>query len=135
MIATMPQAAYTRSIDRNMSTSVATAAFSLFDETEKWAPVVRALLELVHLKDDWDGEGSEAPRREIVTAAIRLATVLRDRGDELPASAVASRAGTVIFTWRDGRHYQEIEVVSLNRFEWMTVDSTGKTAQGEFLLR
>ena len=135
MIAEMPpQAAYTRSVEPNNRVAFADSASYRTDERIKRAPVFRGLYELRQLRDNWDGEGSDAPRRELIATAIDLAVFLCDQGSELPDSAVASRSGTVVFTWREGPHYQEIEVVGLQSLEWMTIDAAGKATHGAFSL-
>jgi hypothetical protein len=135
MIATIQsEAAYSPPIEPNLQTSVAKAGFRQPIDRTKWAPVIKALRDLRTLRNDWDGEGSDAPPHELIETAIRLVPVLREWGAEIPASAVASRAGTIIFEWRDGPRYVEIEVVGPNRLEWMTVDERGNATHRHFSL-
>ena len=135
MIATIsPRTAHTCTIEWAKQTTVARAAICQSAERTRWSAVIRSLLELRALQDDWDGEGSDAPLPEAHESAVRLAEFLRDRGVDWPDSAVASPAGTVIFAWRDGKLYQEIEVVGPGRYEWFVIDATGSQAHGEFSL-
>jgi hypothetical protein len=135
MIAEMPQqTAYTRTLECVEQTTVAYGAFCQSPEMAKWAPVMRELLGLRSLRDNWDGDGSDAPSREVLRAAMRLAEFLRDKRVERPDSAAASRAGTVIFAWRSGKRYEEIEVAGPELYEWMVVDQDGTDIHGEFAL-
>jgi len=93
-----------------------------------------AFRDLRCLCDDWDGEGSDAPPHELIETARRLVPVLREWGAQFPASVVPSRAGTIIFEWRDDRRYVEIEVVCRYRLEWMMIDECGRANHREFSL-
>jgi hypothetical protein len=135
MIATIsPQPAYTRTIEWAKQTTVARAAICQSAERTRWSAVIRSLLGLRALQNDWAGEGSDAPLPEVHESAVRLAEFLRDRGVKWPDSAVASRAGTVIFAWRYGKLYREIEVVGPGKYEWLAIDDTGGNTHGAFSL-
>jgi hypothetical protein len=129
-----PESAYRPSIEPYDGPTVADVAYQQPIERTKWGLVLDALRNLRNLPDDWDGEGSDAPPRPIVEWAIRLVPFLRERNFGAPDTAVASRSGTVIFGWRNGREYVEIEVVGANEMELMMVDGHGETIHREFSL-
>ena len=128
------QAAYTRTVEYAQQATISEAVLCQSPQRAEWAPVMRELLGLRSLRNDWDGEGSDAPSCEVVATAMKLAVFLRDNGQARPDSAFASRAGTVIFAWREGKRYQEIEATGPEQYEWMVIDETGVPTHGEFSL-
>jgi len=79
---------------------------------DAWDQLIDELLRIRLLKDDWDGEGSEAPHPALVHGAIKLAQALK-AGRNTPANRVSvSVNGTVYFEWYTPLGYQEIEVTS-----------------------
>jgi len=77
-----------------------------------WTPLIDELLRIRSLKDDWDGEGTEAPAPGLVHGAITLAQKF-EAAEYPPADRViASVNGTIYFEWHTPLEYQEIEVTS-----------------------
>jgi hypothetical protein len=79
---------------------------------KEWLLVTDELLRIRNLKDDWDGEGTEAPHPALVDGAITLAEYLRGKGNSPPIRVHASVNSTVYFEWHTELGYREIEVVS-----------------------
>ncbi len=86
---------------------------------ESWKQIMDALIDLLRLEDDWDGQGAKAPSQSLVHSSIELARMLSDPleqpMDALPFGTVPSRVvpgvnGTVIFEWQEGETYSELEV-------------------------
>ena len=74
--------------------------------------VIDDLLSYRNYEDDYDGEGSVAPSKELIDSAIILANSLRESG-ELPADMVVPGVnGTIYFEWHTPTEYREIEVRS-----------------------
>lgn len=82
------------------------------------------------LHANWDGEGAEKPKRELVDSAIALLTNLPDvgwifSGRELPppSRVTATQIGNIVLEWQfnDG-YYLEAEVSEPSRVEWMFED-------------
>src|SRR5262245_19564894 len=78
----------------------------------RWSQLIDELLRIRNLKDDWDGEGTEAPHPALVDGAITLAQTLEARGHSPADRVIASVNGTVYFEWHTPLGYQEIEVTS-----------------------
>ena len=95
-----------------------------------WVRVVRSLQALASLRDNWDGLGAIAPSLAVVRTAVDVAERQRDGEMGLPATAVATPAGTILFGWEEGQNYLEIEVISPTLVEWMTVDQNGIAEHG-----
>ena len=77
-----------------------------------WMEVIDDLLSYRNYEDDYDGEGSVAPSKELIDSAIILANSLRESG-ELPADMVVPGVnGTIYFEWHTPTEYREIEVRS-----------------------
>lgn len=91
------------------------------DYTEEWNHIIECVLTIRGFKDDWDGEGSEAPRVELVDYAISLAQDFRRERVPAPDRVVASVNATVSFEWYDGSQFKQLEVVSPHRAELQTI--------------
>lgn len=79
-------------------------------QTTTWQmsePAEELLDDLSELEDDWNGEGSLAPTREIVESARRVAEGLH----HLPPTEITpNENGTILFEWRYGAEYASLEV-------------------------
>jgi hypothetical protein len=125
--------AYSANVKPAVPTTVAQVGRG-YDDRKAWIRVHEAIRKLRLLRTDWDGEGSDAPAPELVDTAIFLVDRFERTGVSLPTTAVASRAGTILFGWRDNSAYQEIEVIARDRIEWMVIDHTGASTFGEHRL-
>ncbi len=77
-----------------------------------WPQLIDEMLRILTLKDDWDGEGTEAPCRALVGGAITLAQSLQEDGFPPADRVIAGANGTIYFEWHTPLGYQEIEVTS-----------------------
>jgi hypothetical protein len=91
---------------------------------EGWGEVVQSIQNLSGLPGNWDGEGSEPPSPEILSRAIQITEELRKSKLPPPTTAVATRAGIVLFTWQDPSDYRELEVTE-SGIETMFIDENG----------
>lgn len=89
--------------------------------TAPWDQAVEAIWVIRSLKDDWDGEGSEAPHPLIVDGAITFAKALETAGIVPPDRIVAGVNGTVYFEWHTPIGYTELEIVSPTEAEYRSV--------------
>jgi hypothetical protein len=122
------ETACTRSVQVYVQTTVTAAGYT-GQVRSGWDDVLRALQDLMRLRDDWDGEGAVAPSRSVVRSAIFIAIRLRNLESPIPTTAVATRAGTILFSWQDGSDYQEVEVTP-DAIEWMSIDRNGVAEHG-----
>ena len=79
---------------------------------QTWQLLLDELLRIRNLKDDWDGEGTEAPHPALVDGAITLAQYLQANGGPPADRVIAGVNGTIFFEWHTPLGYQEIEVTS-----------------------
>jgi hypothetical protein len=112
----------------NGANSVASA------DQREWDRVFQEIKRLAFLNDNWDGDGCKAPQLPIVDAALSLVPSLKKANWPLPATALATPAGTILFTWREGSFYAELEVMSPTRIEWMTKEADNPAEHGAFSL-
>jgi hypothetical protein len=115
MSAIMQSARFTQT-DYSFARSVSEAG-TLFSKSEEaseqtWSPLIDELLRIRNLKDDWDGEGTEAPHPALVDGAITLAQCLQANGIPPAHRVIAGVNGTIYFEWHTRLEYQEIEVTS-----------------------
>jgi hypothetical protein len=124
-----PIAAYSRPVEPYMLTGTTPANND--QSWRKWTCVIRSLLGLEFLQDDWDGQGASSPPLPVVWRAIRVAENLQKVGQTPPVTAVATPAGTILFTWGDQSIYFEAEIVSPDRLEWMEKEQGKPATHGE----
>lgn len=79
---------------------------------DRWSVIYDQLLGIRSLDDDWDGEGSDAPKTDLVDGALTIATWLKSEGWEAPDRALASVNGCVVLEWYLSEGFLEIEVCS-----------------------
>ncbi len=80
--------------------------------TQSWSLLLDELFRIRNLKDDWDGEGTEALHPALVDGAITLAQHLQAKGVPPADRVLAGVNGTIYFEWHMALGYQEIEVTS-----------------------
>lgn len=94
----------------------------------RWTELENTLFSYKKYTDDWDYEGAEAPRSEVVDSAIDFLRSIRFRGAAVPvpAKVTLSPHGSVIFIWRNGRWYADAEINEPRIVEWMIVNGDQK---------
>jgi hypothetical protein len=122
-------AAFTRPVGPYLSTTVSRSQY-MIRTPSRWREVIRDLEPLRHLQENWDGLGAAAPTVSVAKSAIELAKLLADREIDIPTSAVATPAGSILFAW-EGSEYFEIEIREPYRAEWMYVDTNGVCTHGQ----
>ena|SRR5579862_476015 len=80
--------------------------------TDSWSPLIDELRRFHNLKNDWDGEGTEAPPPALIEAAIRLAHAFQKDGAAPADRVIVGVNGTIYFEWHTPLRYREIEVIS-----------------------
>jgi len=76
-----------------------------------WLESINRLDSFFSLTDDWDGNGSIAPNRELIEMAKNLAKELMESSYPSPARVQAGANGTISFEFYEG-DLTEIEIVS-----------------------
>ena len=79
--------------------------------SDPWDHRIQDLQALSDLGDDWDGQGALAPSAELVDSAIKLAWLLRQKGDSAPGRVAPGVNGTIILEWQENGEFREIEVI------------------------
>jgi hypothetical protein len=139
MIAALPPTpaavAYSPAVQRCVTTGTSLVGANRSETDREWAQVIGALQELETLEDDWDGQGAEAPPSAVIRQSVWFASQFQKFGQmPPPATATATPAGTVLFTWVEGSTYLEVEVVSPVRLEWMLKERGKAATHGEVVL-
>lgn len=75
-----------------------------------WQAVIGELSAFRALTDDWDGDGSLAPKSEVIDAAMSKALQLQNEVHVPPDRVIAGVNGTVIFEWLVMDKIKQIEV-------------------------
>ena len=89
-------------------------------QAKPWDECITALYGFLYLEDDWNGEGALPPQVPNVYSAIELVQMLRDCDSQLQApQAVPGVNGEVLLVWVMGSSYEEAEISSSGRAEWM----------------
>ena len=87
----------------------------------RMAELGQELEDLRALPDNWDGEGADAPKTELVDSAIDLLGYLQNKCTLPPPTRVAaSPAGNIVLEWQlENSVYLEAEIVEPFHVEWM----------------
>jgi hypothetical protein len=90
-----------------------------------WDSLIDDLLRILHLEDNWDGEGTEAPDPALTASALQWAQTFKANRYEPAARVMASVNGTVYFEWDTPHFYREVEITSPIAAEsrWVSKDS------------
>ena len=91
-----------------------------FSLVSLWDRRLEDLLSIRSLRDDWDGDGAEAPIPELMDTAIALLGWFRRSGHfPVPSRIVPSPNGTVVIEWESPDMYLEAEITTPSTVEWM----------------
>jgi len=74
------------------------------------------------MSGNWDGYGADAPKPELLDAAIALAGSFERRGDVIAPYVTPTRDGGVMFLWENDRHGVEIVVEEVDRLAFLYLD-------------
>ena len=87
----------------------------------RMAKLSQELEDIRALPDNWDGEGAEAPKAELVDSVIDLLGSLQSqRTLPPPTRMAASPVGNIILEWQfEHSAYLEAEIVEPFHVEWM----------------
>ncbi len=102
-----------------LSTSIESDAESGW--SNRMTGLIQELEDIQSLQDNWDGEGAEAPKAELVDSAIDLLGFLQSQQTLPPPTRMAaSPAGNIILEWQFEQNvYLEAEIVEPFHVEWM----------------
>lgn len=95
------------------------------DTENEWsnrtAGLIQELENILSFQNNWDGEGAEAPKAELVDSTIDLLGSLQSqRILPPPIRIAASPTGNIILEWQlEHSVYLEAEIVEPFRVEWM----------------
>lgn len=86
----------------------------------QWMECIYELKRLRSLRDDWDGDGAQAPKPEVVDSIEGLFEALRKKAFGPPSRITASVHGNIVIEWQlNGGSYLEAECSEPYRAEWM----------------
>lgn len=96
-------------------------AFAESQLNKQWSERMADLLRIESLRDNWDGEGAEAPLPELVDSLVELLSTFRaEQTAPPPSRVVASPIGSVVIEWQlEDNVYAELECSEPYRAEWM----------------
>ena len=106
-----------------------TGAQTLFSTMEaaaskQWQIIEDQLFSYSSVADNWDGEGSIAPKPEIVSSAIDLVRNLKVRPElysYAPSNAAISTDGSIVIVWRTNGLYADAEISTVGLVDWMVI--------------
>ena len=93
------------------------------EDRDRWSNRMRGLVQelkdIGSLQDDWDGEGAEAPKSELVASAITLLDFIQNTLPP-PTRITPSQTGNIVFEWQfEDNIYLEVEIVDPFHIECM----------------
>lgn len=92
-------------------------AASSGDFNREWDRVFARLEQIRDYQDDWDGEGSLAPRPGVADAVISMAGRWKTTGEKPPIGASCSDEGTIVLEWRFPNETRKLEFGNLTEVE------------------
>jgi len=97
-----------------------TGFFSLRSPQQDWEDRFSNLDALYELEDNWDGEGAEALRGELIDSASDYLMILHKKDESFPPTRIApSQDGEIIIEWQEGDLYMEVAITEPYHAEWM----------------
>lgn len=97
----------------------------------EWDRRFRDLNGIAGLKDNWDGEGAEAPTQALWRSARDLLLHMRDQNELPPTRIVPTFDGTVLIEWQGPYGYRECEITSPFLVEWFFQPPEGESTSWE----
>lgn len=100
-----------------------------------WSQAEQEFLSFLNLGTDWDGDGSAAPRQDLVLSGWGL---LQDLAKQcaFPAPYIEpTRTGGVLFSWDHGSHQLEIQIVSKDAATYVYLDRQTRQTVTGYLFR
>jgi hypothetical protein len=88
-------------------------------EPDRWDEMIKRLIGLRNLQEDWDGMGAKAPKAALIDSALDLAVQLRQQGFRHPSRVGAGPDGEILLEWQDDHLYLEAEISAPHSTEWM----------------
>jgi hypothetical protein len=89
------------------------------DDNQEWQRWNDRLIEMLTLKDGWDGEEAKAPIRELVFSVLDFVNQLRLAKAIPPSRIVAGLEGEVVLEWQSQGEHAELEALRPYEGEWM----------------
>ncbi len=82
------------------------------DTTDRiqWKICFEQLRRLGSYEFDWNDEGAEPPRTDVLSLSNSIAKVMRANSEPAPTRCFATDEGHIIFAWEDGACYLELEI-------------------------
>jgi hypothetical protein len=88
------------------------------ETARRWKEHSDDLLAIRRYKDDWDGDGADAPDPQLVDQAINFLAALRKTAFDLPFRVALSPNGAIGIEWQSPGTYVQAEIVAYDRVEW-----------------
>lgn len=85
---------------------------------------------LSELKEDWDGQGAQAPASETLDAAERFLVKLADQHWPIPARVYSLPTGEVVAEWDQAAAHFEIEIAGTGSVSWMSSGPNKQSVHG-----
>jgi len=92
---------------------------------ERWRDAFARLRALFYLDSNWDGEAALAPDPARLQCANDLMSALEEEGWSPPSRILPTFDGNVLLEWQTPNTYEEAEITSPGRVEWMRRDENG----------
>lgn len=87
-----------------------TAYVSDSDDRMAWGRCFEKLRKIRQYEADWNDEGAEPLRSEVLSLSFGMAKALKAKHEPGPTRCFATDEGHVVFAWEDGASYFELEI-------------------------
>ncbi len=87
-----------------------TAYVSISPSRAQWDRCFESISSIRKYEFDWNDEGADPPRTEVVSLALSLAKTLRAMNEPAPSRCFATDEGSIIIAWDNDFAYFELEI-------------------------
>ena len=95
---------------RARNREVITAYVSISPSKAQWDRCFESISAIRKYTFDWNDEGADPPKTEVISLALKLAKTLRSMSEPAPTRCFATDEGSIIIAWDDESAYFEVEI-------------------------
>lgn len=108
---------------RVTATAEPTLSWNINDQAPAWNRVISKIQSFRSFKDDWDGEGSLAPKKELIDHIVSRATSFWKFEFNVPSRILITDEGAVAIEWLEPHGISGVEIAP------DYVDAYGKSSE------
>ena len=96
-----------------------------------WARMRTKLQAFKKLTTNWDNEGGEAPKHQVIDSVLIYLFILQNKQFPPPVRVAVTSEGAIFVEWQCPDFYMDIETVAIGRAEVLYVPANGNSETSE----